>query len=92
MQFGIIAESDYICTSVPVNKEAASGCSDGGIGRHEGLKIPWAVMSVRVRFPLPVSLYRLTGISFIWYVDVWKIGTYPGRCPDHDLLRHVMVI
>ena len=51
MQFGIIAESDYICTSVPVNKEAASGCSDGGIGRHEGLKIPWAVMSVRVRFP-----------------------------------------
>lgn len=41
---------------------------------------------------MPVSLYRLTGISFIWYVDVWKIGTYPGRCPDHDLFRHVMVI
>ena len=24
---------------------------DGGIGRHEGLKIPWPVMAVRVRFP-----------------------------------------
>ena len=23
----------------------------GGIGRHAGLKIPWAEMSVRVRFP-----------------------------------------
>ena len=23
----------------------------GGIGRHEGLKIPWAAMPVRVRFP-----------------------------------------
>ena len=27
-------------------------CSDGGIGRHEGLKIPWAVMPVRVRVPI----------------------------------------
>lgn len=60
MQFGIIAESDYICTSVPVNKEAASGCSDGGIGRHEGLKIPWAVMPVWVQLPLAVLTYYYT--------------------------------
>ena len=26
-------------------------CSGGEIGRHEGLKIPWTVMFVRVRFP-----------------------------------------
>ena len=26
-------------------------CSSGGIGRHAGLKILWAAMSVRVRFP-----------------------------------------
>ena len=26
-------------------------CSSGGIGRHAGLKILWAEMSVRVRFP-----------------------------------------
>ena len=26
-------------------------CSGGGIGRHAGLKILWAEMSVRVRFP-----------------------------------------
>ena len=29
-------------------------CWDGGIGRRAGLKILLAVMSVRVRFPLPV--------------------------------------
>ena len=27
-------------------------CRNGGIGRHEGLKIPWPVMAVRVRVPL----------------------------------------
>lgn len=29
--------------------------SDGGIGRHAGLKILWAEMPVRVRFPLRVQ-------------------------------------
>ena len=28
------------------------GCRNGGIGRHEGLKIPWPEMAVRVRVPL----------------------------------------
>ncbi len=32
---------------------------DGGIGRHEGLKIPWPVMAVRVRFPLAVRKQHL---------------------------------
>ena len=27
-------------------------CRNGGIGRHEGLKIPWPVMAVRVQVPL----------------------------------------
>ena len=36
----------YICT--------AKQGSDGGIGRHAGLKILWPVMAVRVRFPLRV--------------------------------------
>ena len=31
-----------------------TGCSNGGIGRHEGLKIPWPVMAVRVQVPLRV--------------------------------------
>ena len=31
------------------------GCRNGGIGRHEGLKIPWPVMAVRVRVPLAVQ-------------------------------------
>ena len=26
-----------------------TSCRSGGIGRHEGLKIPWTVMSVTVR-------------------------------------------
>ena len=29
---------------------------NGGIGRHEGLKIPWPVMAVRVRVPLAALL------------------------------------
>ena len=29
-------------------------CSNGGIGRHEGLKILWPVMAVRVQVPLRV--------------------------------------
>ena len=31
-----------------------SDCSNGGIGRHEGLKIPWPGMAVRVQVPLRV--------------------------------------
>ena len=30
------------------------GRSNGGIGRHEGLKILWPVMAVRVQVPLAV--------------------------------------
>ena len=32
--------------------------SDGGIGRHAGLKILWPAMAVRVRFPLRVQCNR----------------------------------
>ena len=32
------------------------GCSNGGIGRHEGLKIPWPVMAVRAQVPLRVQI------------------------------------
>ena len=36
-------------------------CYCGGIGRHEGLKIPWAVMSVPVRSrPVVLRLSSLT--------------------------------
>ena len=83
MQFGIIAESDYICTSVPVNKEAASGCSDGGIGRHEGLKIPWAVMSVRVRFPFRVLKNACQSIK----TDKHFVYLVCGRMEDWNLSR-----
>lgn len=46
----------YICLSIlrmEKNFFIKRG-SDGGIGRHAGLKIPWAEMSVRVRFPFRV--------------------------------------
>ena len=33
----------------------STGCSNGGIGRHEGLKILWPVMAVRVQVPLRVQ-------------------------------------
>ena len=63
--FGMYHKTLYICTR---NAEIAQlvehnlakvrvvlkGCSNGGIGRHEGLKIPWPVMAVRVQVPLRV--------------------------------------
>ncbi len=36
---------------------AATQCRNGGIGRHEGLKIPWPVMAVRVRVPLAAQRF-----------------------------------
>ena len=33
----------------------SQGRSNGGIGRHEGLKILWPVMAVRVQVPLRVQ-------------------------------------
>ena len=35
----------------------SKGCPDGGIGRHEGLKILWPEMAVRVQVPLRVQVY-----------------------------------
>ena len=34
--------------------------SDGGIGRHAGLKIQWAAMPVRVQVPLRVRIFNTT--------------------------------
>ena len=34
-------------------------CRGGGIGRHEGLKILWPVMAVRVQVPLAVLKEKL---------------------------------
>ena len=42
--FCIVFDLHYLCTRI--------GCRNGGIGRHEGLKIPWPVMAVWVRVPL----------------------------------------
>ncbi len=51
----IIAYIDGRCKSVNfvtfVPSFSEDGCSDGGIGRHAGLKILWPAMAVRVRFP-----------------------------------------
>ena len=54
-------------------------CRNGGIGRHEGLKIPWPVMAVRVRVPLAALLLKsyaheansihsfvLPAVNFLW--------------------------
>ena len=44
----------------------------GGIGRHAGLKIPWAAMPVRVRFPSEarkgdwLKVDRLWSVSFLF--------------------------
>ena len=38
---------------------------DGGIGRHEGLKILWPVMAVRVQVPLAVLKEKLPNIKML---------------------------
>ena len=38
---------------------------NGGIGRHEGLKIPWPEMAVRVRVPLAALFLN----SLIFYYE-----------------------
>ena len=42
---------------------------DGGIGRHEGLKILWPVMAVRVQVPLAV----LNGTNKVAQVYLYAI-------------------
>ena len=42
-----VASSSLVCRSI----KGHTGRRNGGIGRHEGLKIPWPVMAVRVRVP-----------------------------------------
>ena len=55
---------------------------DGGIGRHEGLKILWPVMAVRVQVPLAVlrgkdSKYTsLLECVLGLYFCKWCVGTY----------------
>ena len=41
-------------------------CSSGGIGRHAGLKILWAAMSVRVRFPSRAQRHHPLIFSIIY--------------------------
>ena len=49
MIFREIRKIIYLCTLVRFG---------GGIGRHAGLKIPWAAMPVRVRFPSRAPMKR----------------------------------
>ena len=72
IMFGKIKIKSYIC---PVFFERLSG-SDGGIGRHAGLKILWAVMPVpvRPRFRVPkrsfeASLFFVCGVQEVCFAD-----------------------
>ncbi len=52
---------------------------DGGIGRHEGLKILWPVMAVRVQVPLAVlnkkaKSHELTRMGFCFFICKWRKG------------------
>ncbi len=59
-----VASSSLVFRSISLK-----GCSNGGIGRHEGLKIPWPVMAVRVQVPLRVhkkTSRHSCGLSFLF--------------------------
>ena len=54
---------------------------DGGIGRHEGLKILWPVMAVRVQVPLAVlnkKAKSLKGFCSFYLQVVQKVFTELG--------------
>ena len=50
---------DFCCTFAPEFSR------DGGIGRHEGLKILWPVMAVRVQVPFAVLKEKLPNIKML---------------------------
>ena len=61
-KFGVFVASlsniSYLCSALmgyAFNFVSVKRCSNGGIGRHEGLKILWPVMAVRVQVPLRVQ-------------------------------------
>lgn len=54
---------------------------DGGIGRHAGLKIPWAAMSVRVRFPLRVLCRIAKLLVAVWQFSFREIFVRPFSVP-----------
>ena len=61
-----LAENAHEGWGLPSTKRRKLGSrSDGGIGRHAGLKILWAVMLVRVRLSLGVQIV-IKIILIIW--------------------------
>ena len=49
---------------------------DGGIGRHEGLKILWPVMAVRVQVPLAVQMEEVLNMKMLgsFFISPCDIG------------------
>ncbi len=62
---GVASSSLVFRSKKPLSKPRGffytRSCLGGGIGRHAGLKILWAVMPVRVRFPSQVLLTITNG-------------------------------
>ena len=54
---------------------------DGGIGRHEGLKILWPVMAVRVQVPLAVLKEKVV-------LNMKMLGTFCLKHDKKDYARH----
>ncbi len=62
-------------TQCPLQKRGffVHPCPGGGIGRHAGLKIPWAVMSVRVQVPSGVQKSRAICAAFLLFAyNLWN--------------------
>ena len=68
-----VASSSLVCRSI----KGHTGRRNGGIGRHEGLKIPWPVMAVRVRVPLAAQReYTNNDIRWTFQTDVHLLLLY----------------
>ncbi len=66
-----------VASSSLVFRSFLKGCSNGGIGRHEGLKIPWPVMAVRVQVPLRVQRMPCNHLIMRLFLFSWVAKGYP---------------
>ena len=55
-------------TPIGLSEQIITICSDGGTGRHAGLKILFALKRVRVRFPLRVHKAWYENIRLLCFI------------------------
>ena len=68
-----------VASSSLVFRSSLKGCSNGGIGRHEGLKIPWPLwlcgFKSRFEYEIKIAIIWIAGscdFYFIYLHHIWN--------------------